>query len=73
MAISIRLDENDEKLFKAYARSNNISVSSLVRSAVLEKIEDEYDLAMYREAIAEHEKSPITYSHDEVLAMFEVE
>lgn len=66
MAISIRLDERDEKLFRNYAESNNMSISELVRNAVLEKIEDEYDLALYYEALAEYEKNPVSYSLDEV-------
>ena len=46
MAISIRLKDQDEKLFKSYAKTNNISLSELFRSAVFERIEDEYDLAI---------------------------
>lgn len=38
-----------------------MSVSELVRQAVLEKIEEEYDLAMYYEAKAEHERNPVTH------------
>ena len=42
MTISVRLSENDTKLIKAYAEMNNISLSDLIRNAVIEKIEDEY-------------------------------
>lgn len=73
MAISIRLDERDEKLFRNYAESNNMSISELVRNAVLEKIEDEYDLALYYEALAEYEKNPVSYSHEEVCRMLEID
>ncbi len=66
MAISVRLNDQDEKLFRTYAKNNKISLSELVRIAVLEKIEDEYDLQVYREAIEEYNKNPITYSHEEV-------
>ena len=38
MAISIRLKEQDEKLFKSYAKTNNMSLSELFRSAVLKKL-----------------------------------
>ena len=44
MTISVRLNEKDTKLVRAYAKMNNISLSDLVRNAILEKIEDEYDL-----------------------------
>ena len=66
MTISVRLNEQDTKLIKAYADINNISLSDLVRKAILEKIEDEYDLETYKKAIKEHEKNPKTYTLEEV-------
>ena len=53
MTISVRLSEEDTKLIKAYSDMNNISLSDLIRNAVLEKIEDEYDLKSYNKAIKE--------------------
>ena len=47
MNISVRLDDNDSRLFRKYAEMNDISVSELVRRAVREKIEDECDLEAY--------------------------
>ena len=41
MTISVRLNEEDTKLIKAYAEMHNISLSDLIRTALLEKIEDE--------------------------------
>ena len=69
MAVSLRLSDQDEKLFKSYAKANGLSLSELIRSAVLEKIEDEYDLAIYREALAEYQQNPVSYSHKEMCAM----
>lgn len=66
MTISIRLNNEDSMLFKKYAEINGISVSELVRQSVLERIEDEYDLAVYEKAIAEYRKNPVTYTLDEV-------
>ena len=66
MAISLRLSEEDTKLIKDYARIKNMSVSDLIRQAVIEKIEDEIDLAAYRRAIDEFNKNPKTYTLDEV-------
>ena len=51
---------------KAYAKINNISLSDLIRNAVLEKIEDEYDLECYNKAIEEYRKNPKTYTMEEV-------
>lgn len=66
MTISIRLNDKDTELIKRYAKLNNISVSDLVRMAVLEKIEDEYDLRVYEEAMEEYKVNPKTYSLEEV-------
>lgn len=73
MTVSLRLSDQDEKLFKSYAKNNGLSMSELIRSAVLEKIEDEYDLAVYREAMAEYQANPVTYSHEEMCAMLGID
>ena len=66
MTISVRLSDKDTELIKAYAKINNISLSDLIRNAVLEKIEDEYDLECYNKAIEEYRKNPKTYTMEEV-------
>lgn len=66
MTISVRLSDKDTELIKAYADINNISLSDLIRNAVIEKIEDEYDLKCYEEAIKEYNKNPKTYTLEEV-------
>ena len=66
MTVSVRLNKNDEKLIRAYAEMNNISLSDLIRNAVIEKIEDEYDLKCYYEALEEYKKNPKTYTMKEI-------
>ena len=66
MTISVRLSDKYTELIKAYADMNNISLSDLIRNAVMEKIEDEYDLECYKKAINEYKKNPKTYTLDEV-------
>ena len=66
MTISVRLNDADTMLFKKYAELNGISVSELIRQAVIERIEDEYDLDAYNKAIEEYKNNPTTYSLDEV-------
>ena len=73
MTVSLRLTDQDEQLFKAYAQMNGISLSELFRSSVLEKIEDEYDLAVYRESLAEYNKNPVSYSLKDVKEMLGIE
>ena len=66
MTISLRLSDEDSELIKKYASLNRLTVSELVRQAVIEKIEDEYDLTVYKKAMDEYKKNPVTYSLDEV-------
>lgn len=73
MTISVRLNKEDTELFRKYAELNRMSLSDMIRNAVLEKIEDEYDLKCYEEAIKEYKKNPVTYSHEEVAKILELE
>ena len=66
MTVSVRLNEKDEKLFKKYAEMHRMSLSDLFRSSVMERIEAEFDLKCYEEAMAEYEKDPVTYTHEEI-------
>lgn len=72
MAVSVRLNDKDEKLFKKYAEMHGISISDLFRNSVMEKIEDEYDLKCYEEAVKEYESDPITYTHEEIGKMLDL-
>ena len=69
MTISVRLNDKEMELIRAYAEMNGISLSDLVRKSILEKIEDEYDLKCYNEAMEEYKKNPKTYSIEEVKEM----
>lgn len=69
MAISLRFNENDTRLIKAYATMHNMTVSDFIRSAVLERIEDEHDLKAYEKAMEEYKKNPVSFSHKEVMQM----
>lgn len=72
MTISVRLSDKDTKLIKTYAEMNNISISDLVRNAILEKIEDEYDLECYNKAMEAYKENPKTYTHEEVREMMRI-
>src|SRR5699024_9935109 len=48
--ISLRMNDDEEKLIKEYAEVNNMSISELLRSSVLEKIENDIDLNLYHQA-----------------------
>lgn len=63
--LSLRLDDRDSELIRRYAQMKNISLSDLVRSAVLEMIEDDLDIKAFDKAFNEMKS---TYSLDEVKA-----
>lgn len=72
MTISLRLDEADTAIIKKFADMKKMSVSELIRQTIFERIEDEYDLAAYRKAMAEYRRNPATYTLDEVEAALEL-
>ena len=71
MGISLRLTDDDAALVKSYAKMHGLSVSEFARQAMLDRIEDEFDLADLNEALAEWEKNPVTYSHEEAWSLIE--
>lgn len=69
--ITVRLNKEEERVFKDYAESNNISLPTLLKNSLIEKIEDEIDLKI----IDDYEKMPKgkLYSQVEVEKMFDIE
>ena len=47
MAFSIRLTENEKHLADSYAKMHSMSIGEAFKRALFEKIEDEYDIAVY--------------------------
>ena len=67
MSYSIRLNDEEEKLFKSYAKLNGCSLSEALKRALLEKIEDEQDVALAEWAHSEYLKDPETISHEDLM------
>lgn len=67
MSFSIRLNAEEEKLFKSYANFHGISLGEAMKTALLEKIEDEYDIALAERAHEEYLKDPETISHEDLM------
>jgi uncharacterized protein (DUF1778 family) len=65
--ITIRINEDDNNLIRNYAKVNNVSISELMRQAVLEKIEDEIDLDLYNQAMKENKEKPQEIGFDEMM------
>lgn len=72
-SISLRMNDEEEKLIKEYAKAQNISVSELVRSSVLAKIEDDIDIDLYQQALKEHEAQPEDISFDEMMQELDID
>lgn len=64
---SIRFSKEEEKAINEYADFTNKSFSDVVKSAILEKLEDEYDIRIADKAYEDYERDLITYTHEEVL------
>lgn len=67
MSFSIRLNKDEEELFKNYATFHGCSLGDAFKTALLEKIEDEYDIALAERAHNEHLKDPKTISHEDFM------
>jgi uncharacterized protein (DUF1778 family) len=51
--ISLRLNDRDDELVRRFAAIHNLSVSELIRNAIIEKIENEIDVELFDKAVAE--------------------
>ena len=60
--ITVELTAEEMKAIQNYAEIHNIDSSQLMKEATLEKIEDEADLASYKEAMKAYNIDPRTYS-----------
>ncbi len=70
MSVSIRFSEHELEAVKDYAKAYNMTLSECIRQAILERVEDEYDLAAYKKAKAEFDKDPKTYTLDEIIERY---
>ena len=55
MAFSIRLTEEERELASAYAKLHAISLGDAFKTALFERIQDEYDATVAAEALAEYQ------------------
>ena len=65
--ITLRLDETEKAIIQNCANSKGLTMSEFMKKVVLDYIEDEYDLKVYKEYLKEKENGTFkTYSHKEV-------
>ena len=67
MSITMRVSDEEKKLIQQFADFYGVSVSDFIRTAVIERIEDEYDIKAYNKAMEEYNKNPKTFSLQEVI------
>ena len=67
MTISVHVSDDQKDLIANYASSRGLSVSEAMRIAILERIEDEHDIAVAKKVLAEWERDgKKTYTLEEV-------
>ena len=63
--ITIRLDEIEKEVIKNYVNNKSLTISEFIKKIILDYLEDEYDLKIYKEYLKEKDTLK-TYSHKEV-------
>ncbi len=63
--VSLRLNDKDDTLIRKYAELHNMDLSTFIRQAVIEKIEDEYDLSLF-DKVWEEEQNEDHISHEDL-------
>ncbi|MDW7656376.1 MAG: DUF6290 family protein [Bacillota bacterium] len=61
--ISVRFNQKDDVLIRTYAELHNVDLSTFIRQAVIEKIEDDYDLALFQK-VWDEEQNQERITHD---------
>lgn len=57
MSFSIRLSESERELASSYARLHSMSLGEAFKTALFERIEDEFDIEVGEAALEEYERS----------------
>ena len=63
---SVRFSDDEYELIKSYCALHGTSLSDALKRSLLDRIEDEFDLAEYEAAKKRYDESPISYSLEEV-------
>ena len=72
MIIHIKLNKEDKRIVKKYAKLNNFSPDVLMKNAFFEKVEDEYDIALANNILKDYKDNPKAYSLEEIKKMLEL-
>lgn len=69
--ISLRLNEEESEIFKAYSKLTGKSLSELFKLALAKQIEDELDYSTGVKALENLKENPKTYSIDDLILELE--
>ena len=62
---AVRFSPEEEELIESYRQLTGMTISEIIRSSTIERIEDEMDTEIIRRALAEYRENPRTFSFDE--------
>lgn len=65
MGITLRVNDDENALLRAYAELHNEKISTLIKDIVFEKIYNEYDLKSFNESFEEIKNSN-WYTQDDI-------
>lgn len=65
-AINLKLSQDELALFNAFAASKKTTIEKLFKKTLFEKIEDEYDAMIAKEALFEFSVNPYTLTVKEI-------
>ncbi len=63
--VLLKLNDKEDILIRKYAEIHNMDLSTFIRQAVMEKIEDEYELSLF-DKIWEEEQNNDHISHEDL-------
>ena len=69
---SIRFSKEEERVINEYAEFANKTFSDVVKSAILEKLEDEYDIKVANKAYQEYLDKPVSRPIEDLFEEFDV-
>lgn len=55
----------EEALIESYRQLTGMTISEIIRSSTIQRIEDDLDLDMIREALSEYRSDPKTFTFEE--------
>jgi len=61
--VLLKLNDKEDTLIRNYAELHNMDLSTFIRQAVMEKIEDEYELSLF-DKVWEEEQNKERISHE---------